>query len=86
VTEVVSLGITHAEATENLELVLGFHPLGDDFRASVGRERDERGSESASHRIHVDAADEVAVELDEVRSQLQDVGKARKAGAGVIDG
>ena len=75
----------HAELDELVELLRGLDALGDEARAGVVGERHEGTGERSASEVDVDAGDEVAVEFDELRLELEDVGQAGEPGAGVVD-
>jgi cytochrome c556 len=50
------------------------------------REAHEGGSKCAKHLVVLDATGQLPVKLDEIRGELQDMGKTCKACTGVVDG
>ena len=74
-----------AELADGRQLGVGLQALGDDLRAGLVGEVDERGGQRPADGVGVDAAGEVAVELDDLGRQLEDVGERGEAGAGVVD-
>jgi hypothetical protein len=83
--EVISLGVAYTESAQSVEFVVSFDAFGDDLCAGLGREADQRCREGATDWVHIDAADQVAVELDEVRGEFEDVSKTGIARAGVVN-
>ena len=76
----------HAESSKLLALLRVLDALGHDAGADLGREGDEGGGEGTAFGVPVDAAGQRDVELDDVGVQADDVAKAGKPGAGIVDG
>ena len=75
-----------AEGLEHLLLGSGLDPLGDEARADVAPEGEERDHERATCAVRVHRMDQRPVDLDELRAQFGDHAHARVPGPGVIDG
>jgi hypothetical protein len=76
----------HLGFTQEVELRLGLHPLGDHAGAHFAGERGHRADEGAPVPVVVEVPDQLAVQLQEVGGELDDMTQARVAGPGVVDG
>ena len=85
-TEVVTLPATNTECAQYVEFGRGLDPLCDDLRPQAGREAHESRRKGDANGITVDTRGELSVQLDDVGRELEDMGKTRKAGTGVVDG
>ena len=76
---------TDTEVSNRLRFSGGLDALGSDLGTRVACEGDQGRRHGPPDGINVDARHELTIKLDEVRSQLQDVGEARVTGARVVD-
>ena len=83
--EEVALAVAHAELRERLDLGGALDALRHDRRVDLLGERDQAGCQRLPRAVGLDAVDQRAVELDELRLEPQDVAQAREARAGVVD-
>src|SRR4051794_920120 len=74
--DVVALAPRHAELVERPVFVGRLDTFGDEGRADLVAERDERGTQRALDGVSVDIARERDVELDDVGTQREDVAEA----------
>src|SRR5664280_933761 len=81
----VALGELDTQPTQRGRLIFRLHAFGDEMESAPQREVVETGRECLPKLVCLDAANEANVELRERRPQLEDVTKARIAGASVID-
>jgi hypothetical protein len=72
--------------TPGVELGLGLDPLGDDTGPHLAGEGGHGPHQGPPVLVGVEVPDQFAVELQEVRGELDHVPEARVAGAGVVDG
>lgn len=84
-SEVPALGEPDAPARESTCFFGGLDTFGDEARAEVRRERDQRNEEASAGRVGSDSMDQCAIDLDDIRGQVNDVAQARVAGTCVID-
>src|SRR4051794_27003539 len=84
--EMEALHPRDVQTLEGLQLRLVLDAFGDDRCIDLGGERDECTGQRAAYGILVDVAGERDVELDDVRSQAEQVPEAGIAGAGVVEG
>ena len=84
-TQQEALAVRHRERLEGIELLARLDPLGDEPQLALDREVAHAGDQRLAGGLGVDAADQVEVDLHEVRGELQDVAEAGVAGAGIVD-
>ena len=85
-SEQVSLDQVDLRIAEDRELRFGLHSLGDDARPDFAGEGGHGADQGTSVSITVEGANQLAIQLEEVRRQLDHVAEGRVAGPGVVDG
>ena len=83
--EEIALADREANVLQHSQLIDRFDAFGNDLRVGFAGDRGQRANELLFERIAVQAFDEVAVDLDEVRSELDPALQARKAFAQIVD-
>src|SRR4029077_8716545 len=85
VAEEVALSKLDARIDQGAELFRALDALGQNLCADARSESHERFDQQTACGIRLDAAREGDVELDRVRSEVEDVTKARVSRARVVD-
>ena len=84
--EQVALGQLDAERGEDPLLLDRLDALGDEVAVREAGVMDHAGDERLPGGVAVDPADDPAVQLHDVRPELDEVAQARESRAGVVDG
>lgn len=82
----VTLTPRDADATQGRKLTGSLNSLCDDSDTGLGGERHQGSSKRTTNRVGVDASGERGVELDDRRSDLEEMVEAGVPGSGVVDG
>ena len=85
-TEEVALDRVDTEQLQGVELGCGLDALADHQAARLERVEDQRADHRPARVVVVDAGDQGAVDLDDVRADRDDVPEGRVAGPRVVDG
>jgi hypothetical protein len=66
----VPLSVRNLDLPHHVEFFTRFDPLGDDVGVNLAGKADERLRHGATSRIAIDSTAELAVELDEIGSEI----------------
>src|ERR1019366_9446347 len=83
--EEVTLPEVDAERPQLVALASGLDAFGDELAAALEGEVDDPSNKRLADVVVIDVADERDIKLHEVGVQLEDVAKAREAGAGIVN-
>jgi hypothetical protein len=86
VAEEVALGVLHADLEQGVEFLGLFHAFGDECGSDLVGEGAHSGGQRLPNRVGMDVGRDRSVELDELRTQAEDVTEARIAGSGIVNG
>lgn len=83
--EMIALDVADAHRPERVELGGGLDALGDHGDAEIDAQADDRGDDHPARQAGVDAADQLHVELDDVRLEAREQVEPGVAGAEIVE-